>query len=165
MPDIPDWLTPLTDAAILLPILLGVVRLTGLRSFAKMSAYDFAVTVAVGSILASVILDPATGWWMGALALAGLLGMQVVIGLIRARVPDAQRWIDNEPVVLLRDGVPDEAAMRAARVSADDLRQKLRQAGCAAFDDAALVVMETTGDVSVLRDGPTDDLVAEVRGA
>ena len=165
MPDIPDWTTPFVDAAILIPLLLVFVRLTGLRAFAKMSAYDFAVTVAVGSTVAATVLNADTGWWMGALALAALLGVQWAIGLLRQRVPRVQRAMDNEPLVLMRDGIPDHAALATARVSEDDLRQKLRQAGCTSYDDAALVVLETTGDVSVLSRAPEADVVAEVRGA
>ena len=165
MPDIPDWTTPFVDAAILIPLLLVVVRLTGLRSFAKMSAHDFVVTVATGSVVAATVLDAGTGWWMGALALIALLGVQWALGVLRRRVKGLQQAMDNEPLVLLRDGVPDERAMATARVAVDDLRQKLRQAGCASLGDAKLVVLETTGDVSVLTEAPSADLVAEVRGA
>ena len=165
MPDIPDWLTPLTDAALLLPFLIALVRFAGLRTFAKMSAHDFVVTVATGSVVAATVLNHDTPWWQGAVALVALLLVQVAIGAIRAGNPAVQRLIDNEPLVLLRDGVPDEDALRRARVSRDDLRQKLRGAGCTAFSDAALVVFETTGDVTVMREAPDPRIVAEVRDA
>ncbi|MEM7490619.1 MAG: YetF domain-containing protein [Pseudomonadota bacterium] len=159
-----DWLTVILDAAVLLPLLMGFVRLAGLRSFAKMSAHDFAVTVATGSVVAATVLDRDVPWWMGAVALAALLAVQSGIGALRARIPLAQRWTDNEPLVLLRDGAVRDDALRAARLTRDDLRQKLRMAGLARMDDAALVVLETTGDVSVLREAPEADMVAEVRG-
>ena len=161
----PDWATPFLDAAILLPALIAIVRLAGLRSFAKMSAHDFVVTVATGSVVAATVLNAGTAWWQGLLALVALFLAQVAVGAVRAWVPNAQRWIDNEPVVLMRAGVPDADALRAARVSEDDLRQKLRQAGCASYGDAALVVLETTGDVSVLTAAPDREVTAEVRGA
>jgi len=164
MPHIPDWLTPLVDAAILLPVLMAMVRLAGLRSFAKLSAHDFAVTVATGSIVAGTVLDPGAPWWMGLIGLASLLAVQIVLSAVRVHVPRAQRRTDNEPLVLVRDGEMDRDAMRAARVTPDDLRQKLRQAGIARWREAGLVVMETTGDFSILRDRPQDDLLAEVRG-
>ena len=164
MPDIPDWTTPFVDAAILLPLLIGFVRLAGLRSFAKMSAHDFVVTVATGSVVAATVLNADTGWWIGALALVALLGVQVSLGLLRARLPGLQSLMDNEPLVLMRDGAADAAALRRARVTEDDLRQKLRQAGVADGAGASLVVLETTGDVSVLKDAPPDPLVTEVRG-
>ena len=165
MPDIPDWITPVTDALILLPLLIAIVRAAGLRSFAKMSAHDFVVTVATGSVVAATVLNHDTPWWQGAVALTGLFLVQILIGALRARFPAIQRLIDNEPLVLLRDGTPDDDALRHARISRDDLRQKLRAAGCASYADAAMVVFETTGDVTVMQKAPEPDLVAEVRGA
>jgi uncharacterized membrane protein YcaP (DUF421 family) len=46
----------------------------------------------------------------------------------------------------------------------DDLRQKLRGAGITELRQVALVVLETTGDVSVLEESPERDLIPEVRG-
>lgn len=165
MPTIPDWLSPIVDAAILVPLLVMIVRLTGLRSFAKLSASDFAVTVAIGSVVAATVLDPDVPWWRGAVALAALLAVQAGLSLVRRASPRLQRAIDNEPLVLLRDGVYDDAALRTARVTRDDVRQKLRQAGMDRLDDVALVVLETTGDVSVMANPPEPEIVAEVRGA
>jgi uncharacterized membrane protein YcaP (DUF421 family) len=160
----PDWLTIPVDAVILLPLLMAFVRVSGLRSFAKMSAHDFAVTVATGSVVAATVLNPGTLWWQGALALAALLGVQMAIGELRARIPSAETWTDNEPLVLMRDGTVDTDALRAARLTRDDLRQKLRQAGATRMGEVALVVLETTGDVSVLTERPEGELVQEVRG-
>ncbi|MEM7710714.1 MAG: YetF domain-containing protein [Pseudomonadota bacterium] len=159
-----DWFTIPLDAAILLPLLMAFVRVAGLRSFAKMSAHDFAVTVAMGSVVAATVLDPEVPWWTSALALAALLAMQSGIGAVRAWLPRVQRWTDNEPLVLMADGQVRDDALRHARLTRDDLRQKLRQAGVSRMADAALVVLETTGDVSVLGTRPDADLVAEVRG-
>ena len=102
---------------------------------------------------------------MGTLALVAVFAVQAGVGALRARIPGAERWTDNEPLVLMRDGVADHDAMRRARVTEDDLRQKLRLAGLSRAEEAALVVMETTGDVSVLRDRPSGELSAEIRGA
>ena len=165
MPDVPDWTTPFLDAAILLPLLILFVRVTGLRTFAKMSAHDFVVTVATGSVVAATVLNASTPWWMGALALAALLAMQVVIGWARVGSERVQRLVDNEPLVLVRQGEMIDPAMRRARVTRDDLRQKLRGAGLGAPEDAALVVLETTGDVTVMSQAPSGTLMQEVRSA
>ena len=74
----PDWATPFLDAAILLPALIAIVRLAGLRSFAKMSAHDFVVTVATGSVVAATVLNAGTAWWQGLLALVALDRKSVV---------------------------------------------------------------------------------------
>lgn len=164
MPDIPDWITPLTDAAILVPLVMLLVRIVGLRAFAKMSAHDFVVTVATGSVLAATVLNYDTPWWQGAVALAALLLVQWIVGAVRTELPAVQKVTDNEPLVLMSGGEERPAAMRRARVTSDDLRQKLRLAGLSDRDSAATVILETTGDVSVLQERPAEGLAAEVRG-
>ena len=165
MPDIPDWTTPFVDAVILVPLVMLYVRIVGLRAFAKMSAHDFAVTVAIGSLLAATVLNQDTPWWRGAIGLAALMGVQWAVGTLRAMVPSVQRWTDNEPLVLMHRGAERAEAMRRARITSDDLRHKLRAAGLTGIGSDATVILETTGDVSVLTGAPGQDLMAEVRGA
>lgn len=38
-------------------IIILITRISGLRTFAKMSSFDFATTIAIGSILASAVIN------------------------------------------------------------------------------------------------------------
>ncbi len=164
MPDIPNWITPFLDAAFLVPLAMLYVRIVGLRAFAKMSAHDFAVTVALGSVLAGTVLNYDTPWWQGALGLTALLAVQWAVSSLRTLSPAVQHLTDNEPLILMSRGEELPGALRRARITSDDLRQNLRLAGIANPENAALVVMETTGDISVLQEMPTLALTSKVRG-
>ena len=96
-------------------------RLAGLRSFSKMSAFDFAMTVAVGSMMASTIVSSDISLLLGVVGLGAIYGLQAVITRLRSRVDVVERGIDNQPVLLLRDGEMREAAMRDAKVTRADL--------------------------------------------
>ncbi|WP_423823047.1 YetF domain-containing protein [Salinisphaera sp. SPP-AMP-43] len=145
--------------------LLLFTRLAGLRSFSKMSSFDFAITVAFGSTLASTLLSKDPALLTGALALAVLFGMQYAVALGRRSSSDFRRLVDNEPLLLMAGGQLLQANMDAARVTESDLNAKLRMHGVAHRDQVRAVILETTGDVSVLRaDQPIDDrLLADVR--
>ena len=69
MPSLTALLWPFIDAILMVLVLIGLTRAVGLRSFSKMSGYDFAITVAMGSVLASVIVTKSTGPLVGAAAL------------------------------------------------------------------------------------------------
>ena len=58
--------------------LVVLLRLSGKRSLAKMNAFDFVVTVALGSTLATVLLSKEVAPAEGALAFALLLFLQYV---------------------------------------------------------------------------------------
>ena len=141
-------------------------RLAGLRSFAKMSAFDFAATIAVGSIVASVAVSSTVSIATGATALATLYGLQAVVAWLRVRTQRAERTVDNRPLVLMAGPEVLHDHLALGRVTLDDLRGKLREAGVTRRDEVQLVVLETTGDISVLtgRDPVEAWLVEGVRG-
>lgn len=133
-------------------------RLAGLRSFSKMSSFDFAITVAIGSVIAStLILDDVT-LLQGAVALALVYGLQVVAAVSRQRSGLGSRLLDNRPVLLMARGELLHDNLRRTRVTEEDLRAKLREANVHSLDHVLAVVFETTGDVSVLHGEPGDEL-------
>ncbi len=159
----PDWMTPFLDAAILVPFMVLCVRLSGLRTFAKMSSYDFAVTVSFGSALAGTVLNPGTPWWQGMFAMVALFGVQWLIGFARSRSDGVRRITDNVPLLLMRDGRVIEANLARARVTRGEVEAKLREAGVTEPSTVAAMVLETTGDVSVIASGAPEAVLGNVR--
>jgi uncharacterized membrane protein YcaP (DUF421 family) len=65
------------------------LRLSGKRTLSKMNAFDFVVTVAPGSTLATVLLTEDVALADGALAFALLVGLQFVVTWSSVRA----RWV------------------------------------------------------------------------
>ncbi|MBY5163870.1 DUF421 domain-containing protein [Nitriliruptoria bacterium AS10] len=145
-------------------VLLVLIRVNGLRSLTKMSSVDFASTVAIGSLIATVILADRPSLLQGAVGLVALFAMQGGFAALRRRVNTSR--VENDPVLLMDGGRILEDNLAATRVTRDDLYAKLREANVLNLDQVRAVVLETTGDVSVLH-GPADqfdpDLLASVR--
>lgn len=157
-----ELLVGATEALLIVVSAVGILgavvvytRVIGLRSFSKMSAFDFAVTVAVGSAMSSVALL-GSSLLAGIIAIGTLLGAQYVIARLRSSW-DVSSMVDNAPVVLM-DGqrfLHDNLAR--SRVTEDDVRAKLREANAYNYEHVRGVILETTGDVSVIHgDGPLD---------
>lgn len=149
-------------------VLVALTRLSGLRSFSKMSGFDFAMTVAIGSIIATTILSKNPPLLQAAVGLASVYAVQYVIGWLRKRTDWVEKLVDNEPLLLMagEDMLPDN--MKKARVTEHDLWAKLREANVLHPREVRAVVFETTGDISVLHgdpDGPPLDprLLTSVR--
>ncbi len=149
-----------TLLAVLAVIVLA--RLNGLRSFSKMSSFDFALTVAAGSVLATMMTSAKTPW-PGLTALIVLFAARYVISAMRRRWGWAQRLTDNAPLMLYYEGRLFEENLTLARVTRDDLRAKLREANAISPDCVRAVVLEATGDVSVLHGETLDpDILKDV---
>lgn len=138
-----------------------LTRASGPRSLAKMSSYDFAATVAVGSTMASVATG-SVSLVLGATALVLLFGLQALVAAGRRRGV-LGGLVDNRPLLLLQDGVVRESALRQARVAREELLAQLRLAGVSDPSRVSAVVLETTGDMSVLTEPVAPVLLEGVR--
>lgn len=146
----PNILEPFVRALVAIVAVILFCRINGLRSFSKMSSFDFALTVATGSLLAGAIQNTETSIWVGLVAIASVFAIQFVIARFRQSFGWARHLTDNRPLLLVRDGRILHDHLAAARVTEHDLWSKLRTANVLAMSEVRAVVLETTGDISVL---------------
>lgn len=140
--------------------LLFLLRISGKRTLAKLNAFDLVVTVALGSTLATVLLNTSVSWSEGLAALATLIGLQLLVALISAWVPGGRDFFTSRPTVLLRDGRIDEATAKRARIAKAEIRQAVRSSGQGDLSSVAVVVLETDGSLSVVPRSAAGDLSA-----
>jgi uncharacterized membrane protein YcaP (DUF421 family) len=124
------------------------------RTLAEMSTFDFAVAVAVGSIIGRVSTTRSPTYVQGLAALVTLLLAHYLITLGRARSKRVRRWVERPPRVVLRDGQILPLELRREHLTEEDLMRKLREHDVHALDEVELVVVEARGGFSVLRRGP-----------
>ncbi|WP_271077514.1 DUF421 domain-containing protein [Aurantiacibacter sp. MUD61] len=136
---------------IALTFVIVQIRIVGLRSLSKMTSFDFVMTVALGSIVAGAAqASEWTGFSQALLAMAGIFLFQLVVARLRKDSDIVEDVLHNEPVLLMRDGKILRDALKATRVAESDLIAKLREANVLRMDAVRAVVLETTGDISVL---------------
>ncbi len=85
-------------------VMIVITRINGLRTFAKMSSFDFAATIAIGSVLASIVLNTNQSLVKGTIALACIVAFQSIFSWIRRKSKAMQHLISNDPVVLMYQG-------------------------------------------------------------
>ncbi|MDX1748319.1 MAG: DUF421 domain-containing protein [Halobacteriales archaeon] len=142
-------------------------RLAGLRSFAKMSSFDFAMTVAVGSVIATTVASSSVSAAQGMVGLASIYVLQITVAIWRTRTSGGD-VVDNSPLLLMVGDRIIEENLTTGRITQLELRAKLRESNVLNYDQIRAVVLETTGDVSVLHSTDPDveldpDLLQKVR--
>jgi uncharacterized membrane protein YcaP (DUF421 family) len=131
-------------------VLLVFLRISGKRTLAKMNAFDLIVTVALGSTLATILLNKDVALAEGAVAFAVLIGLQFAVAWLCSRYDFAEHIAKSEPALLLCDGKPLESAILRERVSVGELESAARKEGLADLQDARAVILETDGTFSVI---------------
>ncbi|MGQ9426989.1 DUF421 domain-containing protein [Gilvimarinus sp. F26214L] len=132
-------------------VLVLFLRISGNRTLSKLNAFDFVVTVALGSTLATVLLTKSIALADGAMAFAVLIGLQLAVTWSSVRVRWLRQVLTGEPLLLLYRGRLVPASLRQARVTEDEVRSAVRSSGILSMDDVEAVVMETDGSLSVVR--------------
>ena len=143
-------------------VVIAFTRIMGLRSFSKMSGYDFAITVAFGSVLAGAVTTLSTPLWVFLLAIAALFLVQKIISFGRVRSQNSADLMDNAPMLVMEHGEILEGNLQKSKMTKADLYGKLREANAIDISLVRAVVFEPTGDVSVLHKQSKDDAFSEV---
>ncbi|SNR73585.1 DUF421 domain-containing protein [Puniceibacterium sediminis] len=145
-------LEPFIRTGVIIVVVILLTRIQGLRSFSKMSIFDFAMTIATGSLVATAIVDQSLDLTIAIAAIAAIFLFQGAIALLRVKYSNFQGAVDNTPLLLMAGQNICTDNLRKARVTEADLFAKLREANVWDTRHVIAVVLETTGDVSVLHD-------------
>lgn len=130
--------------------LVALLRVSGKRTLAQLNAFDFIVTVALGSTLATIALSSTVAWAEGTLTLALLAALQFLVAWLAVRFAWVRRAVTSEPALLVRDGQPVPAALARERISEQSLHQAIRSAGAGGLELVSAVAVETNGTLSVV---------------
>lgn len=144
---------------------LLLLRLLGQRAVARLSTFDVAVLLVLGSVGGRVITGYTPTLAAGALALVVLAGLRwTADSLGRTRV--GALIVRDQPILLVDGEMVLLDNLRKARISETDLWETLRTGGVRNLSEVALVVLEGTGSISIVRRGAPIDprLLNGIRG-
>jgi len=115
-----------------------------------MNAFDFVVTIAIGTTLASTILDGSIALTDGLTALAVLIVLQFIISWLSSRSQKINRIAKSEPKLLCYKGDFIYDALKRERIVESEIMQSLRSKGYSSLEEADAVVLETNGNLSII---------------
>lgn len=138
-------------------LLLAFLRISGKRATGKLNMFDWVVTVALGSMLATTILSQNTSLSVGLAGFGALLVLQFILSWLSVRSAFVRRVVKAEPKLLFHNGEYLEKNMRVERVTRGEIEAAGRTEGFASLDDVAAVVLETNAELSVIAKRPPGD--------
>lgn len=132
-------------------VIILYTRMFGLRCLSKMSSFDFATTIATGTLLSSTIISKEATVMHGALALLVLYFLQFIVSVLRIKFKVFKSTVDNSPMLIMNGNEILHENLKKVQLTTADLHSHLRQSGVVNYNDVIAVVFETTGDVSVIK--------------
>lgn len=126
------------------------LRISGKRTLAKLNAFDFVVTVALGSSLSAIMLQESIALAEGATALAVLILAQFGATFMSVRSAKFADLMRSEPSLLARGGAFCPQTMRRERVTEEEALSAIRNQGGSGVAEVENLVLESDGTLSVV---------------
>lgn len=145
-----DLVRTLIRAPLMYAVIVLFIRASGKRSLSQMNSFDWIVTVALGSIVASGVLLKDVTLAETGLAIGVFLALQYALTSLSSRSEAVSHFVKATPILLIRDGVYLEDAMRSERIAKDELLAAVRQHGLASVEEVGWAILETNAKISVI---------------
>ena len=93
-----------------------------------------------------------------------LVVCEIVVSLLMLKCGKFRQAVCGNPMIVIQNGRVLQDQMRRLRMSTEDLFEELRQAGAFALEEVAYAIVETNGELSVLKKSAADSLTPKQAG-
>ena len=135
---------------ILYIILTLGIRLMGKRQIGDMQPNELVVTLVISEIAAIPLQDTDQPILNGICSIFVLVVLEILLSVLAMKNMAVRRLISGQSVIIIRDGVIDQTAMKKVRMTILDLIELLRGQDVFEIEDVAFAVLEVNGDLNVL---------------
>lgn len=139
--------------------LVFLLRVSGKRALSKMNAFDFVITIALGSAFATLLISDRVPLVEGIVALGTLIVLQWVISSLYVRSAHFEAIVKGEPTVLYWRGRYLEDILRKVRITHEEVQAAMRDRNITRHE-RAVAVLETDGTLTVIEMPSGDDIHA-----
>jgi uncharacterized membrane protein YcaP (DUF421 family) len=131
-------------------ILFLFIRISGKRTLSKLTAFDFVVTITLGSTLSSMILAKVT-LSEGAVALAVIILLQYLLAWTAKESKVLEKVINSSPTLVFYQGKFLKEAMDKEVLTEEEVYAEIRKFRMLNVADVEAVVMELNGELTVIK--------------
>ncbi|MDR7666915.1 DUF421 domain-containing protein [Methanosarcina sp. Z-7115] len=144
--------------------LVLLLKVSGNRTLSKLNAFDFVITIALGSTFGSLLLNKSVALVEGVTAFAVLIGLQYTVAGLTIRSDTVKRIIKDEPSIVYYNGEYLKDSMKRSRVIESEIQQSVRNQGYANLESVEAVVLETDGSFSIISQSEKEGKELDISG-
>jgi uncharacterized membrane protein YcaP (DUF421 family) len=131
--------------------LLLLLRLTGKRTLAQITTFDFVLLLIISEATQQALIGEDNSMINGAIVVATLIGLNILMSLLKQRSKLIDRVLDDIPLVIVADGKPLKDRMDKSRVDEDDVLDAARESlGLERMDQIRHAILERDGRISII---------------
>lgn len=141
----------LMRSLILYILVIFAVRLMGKRQLGELQPSELVITILVSNIATLPLEDINIPVMVGITPILALVCFEVIVSWLNLKFPKLRKITSGSPKIVIHDGKIDTHTLRELRFSVDDLLMALRGNEAFDLDEIQFAIVETTGNVSVMK--------------
>ena len=126
------------------------IRIMGKRQIGDMQPNELVITLLISEIAAIPLQDTSQPLLNGIVAIFMLVILEIVISVITLKNQYIRKIMNGKSIVVIKNGVIDQHAMKNVRMTVLDLIELLRGQNVFDISTVAFAVLEVNGNLSVL---------------
>ncbi|WP_078595736.1 DUF421 domain-containing protein [Evansella clarkii] len=135
-----------------------ILKILGQRSIMSLNPIDFLFAVIIGDVLGETLSDGEIGL-SGPFSSAGVVAaFHLSLSYLALKTPRFRRVIEDEPIILIKNGKILHEQLRKAKVTVESLMMDLRTNNAIDLNQVDYAVLESNGQISVLKKSKYDSL-------
>jgi uncharacterized membrane protein YcaP (DUF421 family) len=141
-------------ATVIFIALYLLVRLMGKRELGQMTPFELIVLVVIGDLIQQGVTQNDFSLTGAIIAISTIAFWALVMSWLSYLSPRAERILEGEPRVVVRDGELLESNLRRNRLTRSEIESEMRLAGIARMEDVAWAILEPRGKISFIQRSP-----------
>lgn len=139
-------------SVILYLLLILVIRLMGKRQIGEMEPSEFVVALLISDLAAVPMQDLGIPLFAGVIPILTVLALELLLAALSFHCIFIRKLFCGKPVILMEDGKILHSSLKQTRLTPDELTEHLRENGVLDLSTVKYAILETNGQVSVVRD-------------
>lgn len=138
-------------AAAVYLFLLVIMRISGKRTLAQVTTFDFVLLLIIGEATQQGLIGDEFSVTKALLLIVTLLCIDVAMSLLKGRAPRVALLLEGAPLVIVKDGEPLRERLRRARLDVNDVLEAARSTqGLERLEQVKYAVLERDGSISII---------------
>ena len=147
----PEYLVTIIRSVIAFILLMVMARIMGKKQISQLTFFDYCVGITIGSIASAMAIDQGIKISNGVVGLIIFGTFSVLMSYGGLKSMKFRRLTDGSPAILIKNGQVLEKSMGKSKMNINELMLFLREKNIFNVSDVEMAIMETNGQLSVMK--------------
>jgi uncharacterized membrane protein YcaP (DUF421 family) len=137
-------------AAVIWLFVYAVTRAVGKRELNSLEPFDLIMLVVMGDLIQQGVTQDDYSVTGALIVVSTVVLLTTFASYLNWRVPRLRRYLEGEPIVVVKDGQPIERNMKRERLTIEEIAEEARTQQIASLSDIKWAVLENSGKLSFI---------------